>query len=194
MKPNFVIIHGVMASPKAHWFPWLKSQLLSHGLECDVPKMPTPENQKLDVWLKTLNDLSIVRQNSILIGHSIGAAFILRFLQQSNLRGLQTILLAPFVDKINLEPYDILNASFIQSPDDPFDWRKIQLAAHKILCIAGENDPYVPLSLSKFVANKLEVKLEVIQNGQHLNSDAGFIKFPRLLDLCLELANLKEAA
>ena len=37
-----------------------------------------------------------------------------------------------------------------------------------------KNNPYVPIEISNFVAEKLNVSLKVIEDGGHLNSEFGY--------------------
>ena len=45
----------------------------------------------------------------------------------------------------------------------------------------GADDPYVPLAMAQELANKLGVKLNVIEKGGHLNAESGYTKFPAVL-------------
>jgi predicted alpha/beta hydrolase family esterase len=51
--------------------------------------------------------------------------------------------------------------------------------------MAGDNDPYVPLSQPAELAGHLGVELQVILGGGHLNAEFGYDSFPALFDqLC----------
>lgn len=80
---NAFIIHGAFGTPQENWFPWLKNQLESMGLEVYVPQFPTPEGHTLGNWLKVFEDyIEFLNPESIMIGHSMGPAFILNVLEQ----------------------------------------------------------------------------------------------------------------
>ncbi len=116
------IIHGSYGHPKENWFPWLKSELEKLGCKVFVPKFPTPENQKLDVWLNVLKEYnSYFDKNSILVGHSMGCALILRKLELLNKQIKAVFLVGGFTKDLWNGKYCEIIDTFL---DKPFDWQK----------------------------------------------------------------------
>lgn len=175
------IFHGTMGSPKGNWFPWLKRELKGLGIEVFVPRFPTPEGQNLDNWLKTFEPYQkYVNKDSVFVGHSMGPAFIFRLLEKRQLPILASILVVPFYKELDLpEPFVKLIKTFI---DHPFDWEKIKQNRPKFTVFCGADDPYVPIEQPRFIAEKLGAKLKIIKGGKHLNSEAGYTKFPEVLE------------
>lgn len=183
-KMNFFIIHGVYANPEANWFPWLKKELENRSYEVIVPKFPTPFDQSLESWLRTIAKYeSKINEETVLIGHSLGAAFILNYVEQKNKKIKAAFLVAGFHKQLGIE-YDEINKTFI---DKKFDWKKIKNNCNKFFVFASDNDPYITLEITKELAKILDAKLTIIHNGGHLNKQAGFDKFPMLFDLILSL-------
>ena len=80
--PNVIIIHGTGGSPESHWFPWLKTELEKLGYKVFVPKFPTPEGQSLSAWLDVFkNYQQYCDENTIVVGHSVGSAFLLSVIE-----------------------------------------------------------------------------------------------------------------
>lgn len=180
---NFFIIHGVYANPEANWFPWLKKELEEKGYEAIVPKFPTPLNQNLDSWLRTIKSYeNKINNDTIMIGHSLGSAFILNYLEQTSKKIRAAFLVAEFFKMLNT-PYDELNKSFI---DRDFDWKKIRKNCGKFFIIASDNDKYIPLEMNKELAKNLNSELRIVNNGGHLNKESGYDRFPLLLELILK--------
>ncbi len=175
---KIIIIHGTKGSPQGNWFSWFSNKLREKGHQVLVPQMPTPQGQNLDSWFYAFDSIAL-EQNTILIGHSIGAAFVLHALEKLEIAIRAAILVAPFMAKLGLQEYDALNEGFIEWPADGSLIRK---KAKDFSCFAGDNDPYVPLHLSREVADRLGVKLQIVENGGHLNAESGYIQFPLLLD------------
>jgi len=48
--------------------------------------------------------------------------------------------------------------------------------------IHGDNDPNVPLDNAKFLPEKLNADLIIIENGGHLNGSTGWLKLPQCLE------------
>lgn len=195
LSPKVIIVHGTCGSPSGNWFPWLSAELTQLGAQVCVPRFPTPEGQSLDAWMATfieaLSSLTLSYDSEsappvILVGHSIGAAFVLRVLESHRnlLPGFSpnlisaAFLVAPFAEKIGLPDVDELNKTFISAP---FDWKLIKSHVKHITAYSGDNDPYVKLKLSQQVADNLGVELKIIKNGGHLNAEFGYLSFEPLL-------------
>lgn len=169
-----------MGNPKGNWFPWLSAELQQLGVEVSVPCFPTPEGQNLSNWLNTLQvAVGKIQSKHILVGHSIGAAFVLRILERLEAPVKAVYLVAGFAQRLGLPDYDSYNQTFVEGD---FDWARIRKNAELIKIYSGDNDPYVPLKFGEEIAQKLEQDLCVIKGGGHLNSEFGFDKFELLLN------------
>ena len=119
-----IIVHGSYGTPKDNWFPWLKDELKNLGYEVFIPKFPTPINQNLENWLKVFEHYKNFLDNeTILIGHSLGVAFILSILERINSPIKACFLISGFVDKLSIQKFDEVNQTFTQKE---FDWNKIR--------------------------------------------------------------------
>ena len=79
---NIIIIHGAYGHPEENWFPYIKDNLEKLGHQVYVPKFPTPKGQNLKNWLDTFKPYEkYLDKNSIVVGHSIGPAFLLTLLE-----------------------------------------------------------------------------------------------------------------
>src|SRR5689334_3687069 len=142
-KAKVIMIHGAFGKPDENWFPWLASQIQRFGQEAIVPAFPTPENQNPNSWRKVFDDqIGELDQNMILVGHSLGPAFILRLLEDARTPVLGTYLVSGFLGAIGQPAFDPINAPFFISP---FSWDRIRSNAGVIRVYNSDNDPYVPL-------------------------------------------------
>ncbi|MFW0862272.1 MAG: RBBP9/YdeN family alpha/beta hydrolase [Candidatus Komeilibacteria bacterium] len=174
------IIHGTGGNPNGNWFPWLKSELEKIGCEVIVPKFPTPEGQSLDAWNGEFRKyINKIDKNTIVVGHSMGVGFLLSVLEQINVKVKGAFFVSGFLELLGNDFFDNLNKTFVQKE---FNWDKIQGACDKFYLYHGSNDPYVPVKYAQDVANKLGVKLNIIDNGGHLNTESGYTEFPTLLN------------
>lgn len=175
-----VIVHGTGGYPERNWFPWLKTELTARRIKTTVPKFPTPEGQSLSSWRETfVNEVGGVTSDTILVGHSIGAAFVLNLLNKSDSPAKAVFFVAGFIGSLGQPQFDSLNESFFS---EEFDWERIRKNSGKLFVYAGDNDPYVKSEKGIELAKLLKTELIVIPNGGHLNQDAGFKEFPRLLE------------
>ena len=183
---NFIITHGVYANPDANWFPWLKKEIEGKGHEVIIPHFPTPLDQSLESWMRTISKYkNKISEETVMIGHSLGAAFILNYLEGANKKIKAAFLVAGFFKSIGSE-YDKLNETFINKN---FDWKKIKGNCEKFFVISSDNDPYIPLEINKELARLVNAELKIIHNGGHLNKKAGYGKFPELLDFISKIGN-----
>jgi predicted alpha/beta hydrolase family esterase len=177
---TYVIIHGTKGSPDGNWFPWLARELEQQGHRAMVPRMPTPEGQSLEGWLSTFaQQVAPIDANTTLIGHSLGATFLLRLLERLDRRACQSVFVAGPIGMIGIPEFDALNATFIEGP---FDWATIRRNAGRILCFSGEGDPYVPAAQTEQLSEGLGVPNYIIPKGRHLNSESGHTSFTALLE------------
>lgn len=103
-----IIIHGMPskeeffdvnrpASSNCHWLPWIQKKLLLRGVLAQTPEMPEPYNPVFENWKKIFEQLE-PSQETILIGHSCGGGFLIRWLSENNIKVGQVILVAPWLD------------------------------------------------------------------------------------------------
>ncbi len=186
---KIVILHGTDGSPEGNWFPWLKSELEKLGHEVFVPRFPTPENQSLENWCKALREQAPFEfdGDTILIGHSCGATYILDILNQKReIPVAAAILASGFFKDLGDDFFDSLNKTFTNVD---FDWDLIRGNAREVAMFQGDNDPYVPRDEAEELAQNLGVQLNLIKNGGHLNAEFGYTEFPEILETVVKITD-----
>lgn len=177
---NIFIIHGTYGSPEENWFPWLKEELEHLGHKVWIPRFPTPENQSLQNWLKIFDGYrEYLDEETIMVGHSLAVAFILNIIEELKKPIKAAFLVSGFMSYLGNKKFDGPNSSFV-SPI--LDWNIVKANCRKFVVFHSNNDPYVPLSKAEFVAKRLGINIKLISNGGHLNAEAGYTRFPELLE------------
>jgi len=171
------IIHGTYGNSDENWFPWLKEQLEKERYQVFIPKFPTPEEQSLDNWKKVLNEYPDIDNNTILIGHSLGPAFILDILEKNKAKA--AFFVSGFIGLLDNEKFDVINRSFT---DRNFNWEAIKENCPKFVMFHSNNDPYVPLKKAEELAQLLGIGVNVISDAGHFNKSSGYTTFPQLLE------------
>lgn len=180
-----VIIHGAFRNPTTDWFPWLKTELEKLNIETFAPVFPTPDNQSLDNWLKVFDSYyNKLDHNCILIGHSIGAGFILNILERIKTPIKAVFLVSAFDKLLNNPIVDDINKTFV---DKEFDWDKIKNNSKSIYMLSGTEDKYITMDIFQNLASKLNANHTIIEKGGHLNATSGYTEFPLLLDKIKEI-------
>lgn len=184
---NALILHGAGNNSQGNWFPWLKIELEKIGYKVWSPDLPNSDHPLLRDWSETIfsNKDWEFNNESVLIGHSSGATFILRILEQlpHNTKINKAVLVAPFA-KIGTLP------QFFQYKEDllktPFDWEKIKNSCRQFYFIGSDNDPYqCGQDQSKILYDNLGGELIAKPKQGHFNLEKSpdYKKFPLLLDL-----------
>ncbi len=103
-----IIIHGYndkaeyfdAARPAAsndHWIAWIQRQLLLKGIEAQAPEMPGFYQPNYEAWKKMLERFDL-NENTMLVGHSCGGGFLVRYLSENNVKVGRVVLVAPWLD------------------------------------------------------------------------------------------------
>ncbi|MBN1385593.1 alpha/beta hydrolase [Candidatus Woesearchaeota archaeon] len=171
---NIFIFHGCNGSPDANWFPWLKRELEARGHSVIVPQFPIMHDQKLDNWLSVMEQYKDRLEDSILIGHSLGATFILDLLESFGIKVRSAYLIGGFIGKLGPD-FDVFNSTFAEKD---FDWDRIKQACGSFHVMASDDDPYVPLSKAYELGESLGVSPIVLEGQGHFM----FFEFRYLLD------------
>ena len=175
---NAFIIHGAYGKPDENWIPWLKQELESNGYKVITPAFPTPAGQNYDNWMQIVEPhLTDFNEETVLIGHSIGASFTLSILEKLNVKIEKTILASGFVGPLGLE-LDEINMTIAERE---YDWNKVRSNSVGFVILHGSEDPYVPDAKAAELGKLLDTEPVLIPNGGHLNEAAGFTEFPLLL-------------
>ncbi len=175
-----ILIHGVGGSPQENWFPWLKDKLEKLGLTVIAPQFPSDSRHNLSSWMSEFGRwTNSVDAETMMIGHSIGSAFILNFLERSGNTIDAAFFVAPFVGRLGIDRFDSINSTFTEHE---FNWAKIKQHCRNFFIYSSDNDPYVPVEKGKFLSAKLDARFKLVRGAGHFNSDAGYTDFPMLLE------------
>ncbi len=176
---RIVIVHGSYGNADGNWFPWLASRVRELGHEAMVPQFPTPNGQNLSNWLRVFDEqVGALSSNTVLVGHSLGVAFILRLLERTAEPIMGAFLVAGFLGPLDLPDFDRINAEFVLPP---VNWPRVRRGAKSFFVYGSDDDPYVPLNRVEDIATALGVRMALMERAGHLNGDSGFSSFPALL-------------
>ena len=107
--PNALIVHGTCSpeeyySPdyplpvNSHWILWLQNQLIVRGIHAVALEMPKSYMPHYPTWKREFERFNI-GPTSILVGHSCGAGFLVRWLSEAtSVRVGKLVLVAPWFD------------------------------------------------------------------------------------------------
>lgn len=188
---NAIIVHGTdetkqdfmdaKTSPtNLHWFPWLHSQLIKNGISVQIPEMPNPylPDMNYDLWANVFSKLKIDKE-SILIGHSAGAGFLVKYLSiNKNININHLILVAPWLD------IEKQHKSFFTNFD--LDSNLVNRCKKIDLFYSTDDENYILTSVDKIINAYNNINIHKFSDKGHFcKSDIGS-EFPELLEIILK--------
>ena len=183
---NAIILHGVPereyyfdpskpAESNAHWLPWLQKELIIRGIRADTPEVPHSYDPQWDVWVREVERFDI-RPQTMLVGHSGGGGFWLRYLsQRPRLRVGKVVLVGPWLDP----NHTVDKAFFDFKPDKGLAGRTGGL----VLFHSRDDSDSVQASVQRILEAIDDVQLREFDGLGHFKDDnLGGEAFPALLE------------
>lgn len=178
------IFHGYGADPGANWFPWLKEHLEIKGYTVYVPEFPNTNFPDREKWMKHFEQYKDkVNEDTIFVGHSLGAPFILNVLETLDRPIKAAFLVSGFVGELGPMFDPFVGSISIRE----FNWDKIIKNCKNFVLFASDNDPFVPLEKAEELKEKLDAELVIIPDAEHLNAGSGYFSFEELRDAVLQV-------
>ncbi len=185
---NAIIIHGTCDKEEyfsdkypslsnSHWLPWLQKQLLINNIFAQTPEMPEAYSPDYEKWSKELVRFE-VNEESVLIGHSCGAGFLLRWLSENKVKIKKLILVAPWLD-----PQREKTTNFFDFKID----QNIKEKVAEIHLLASKDDDEDILQSVDIIKDSLPdvIYHEFLNYGHFCFSDMKTEKFPELLNIII---------
>ena len=161
-----------------HWIPWTKKQLLANNIETETPLMPSPWEPDYEKFKRTFEKYN-VDENTILIGHSCGCAFLVRWLGETKRKIFKLILVAPWKipdkdDKFRKEFYTYLIDETIK-----------ERVKEIVMFTADDEEDDGKESLKIFHKSLGGEIIELKGRGHYCLGDMGTEEFPELIEVVL---------
>ncbi len=134
MTKKAIIFHGTDGNPNNAWYQWLGTQLKARGYIVEVPHFPTLNKEPIATFLPKVFAAHTFEENTVIVGHSGGAALLLSILEQVDVTLPQAFLVAGYMTPPNTNDEPVLQHSY--------DWKKIKRHVHDIYFINSTDDPY----------------------------------------------------
>ena len=166
------------AASNDHWYPWLQRQLLLNGIEAQTPEMPGFYEPIYEKWKEMLERFQ-PNSDTILIGHSCGGGFLVRWLSESNTKVSKVILIAPWLD-----PTHIIDPRFFDFNIDP----NIASKTDSMTVMYSIDDYPDVIDSVKILKSKLTNVnfIEFTDKGHFVLDSLKTEKFPELLEVIIQ--------
>ncbi|MEK7228322.1 MAG: alpha/beta hydrolase [Patescibacteria group bacterium] len=183
---NAIIIHGILDDVEeidliktplstTHWFPWLKQKLVGLNIETHTPDFPDPFDPIYEKWKEIFEQLDIT-PDTILVGHSCGGGFLVRWLSENKIIVGKVALVAPWSD-----PNKLLSTGFFNFVIDP---GLVSRTAGLIVMYSLDDQEEIIKTVDELKAVLPQATFkEFSDKGHFTEEDMGTKEFPELLEV-----------
>jgi len=187
---NCIIVHGSNSTEKGskeglpenkrHWKPWLKKELEKKGIEVSNYIYPKDWNPNYNEWEKVF-EKNKINENTILVGHSAGGAFLVRWIGETERKVKKLILVSP--GKAGKERRKTLSNLYGSNT-----YRNIgDYVKEGIVVFTSNNDISIHIENAKRYEKELPAKIIYLKNHGHFTlGDMKTEEFPELLEEVLK--------
>jgi uncharacterized protein len=134
MGRRAIIFHGTDARPEWIWYPWLADRLRARGYDVETPHHPGTNVEPIAEFLPKVLAAHTFSEDTVLVGHSGGAALLLAVLEHLDVTVAQAVLVAGYstVPNDNAEP--VLQ--------DSYDWEAIRSHVRELVFLNSVTDEF----------------------------------------------------
>ena len=164
---NVIILPGSGCAPtrSCNHYAWLERALIDRGVTDDVrsttPSMPDADACRRHIWVPHREHDLRCDANTVIVGHSSGAACAMRVAARHAVRG---IVLVAGTDDDSGDATERASGYF----DDAFDYDTIASnCARGIECVIGARDSSVPAAMQLALAKKLGARARARETRDH---------------------------
>jgi uncharacterized protein len=163
-KIKIILIPGMGCTPieSSNWYLWFYNEMQKRCIgnpmvQCELYQYPDPYKCRESVWVPYVRSKIDDPSQTILIGHSTGAACAMRLLEQYGKE--QTPIYACILvatAHTDLNDDDERDSEYFNRP---WGWEHIQKGCkERIVIFHGKDDPLIPVEEARYIAEKLGPK------------------------------------
>lgn len=184
---NAIILHGMPgkdeyysdsypSASNSHWLPWLQKQLLIRDIVAATPEVPHAFKPQYDVWKREFERFDVT-YNTLLVGHSCGGGFLVRWLSENpEVHVKKVVLVAPWLDPFREDTTD-----FFEFTIDP---KLVQRSGELWIFDSDADSDGVHTSIERIRSEVEGVRYREFHDyGHFCRKDLGTDAFPELLDI-----------
>lgn len=158
-----------------HWLPWMRKELFDNGIVAEVLDFPEPYKPDYEKWKKIFEQHQI-DQYTILIGHSCGGGFLVRWLSENKIPVGKVALVAPWINPKDPRPIP----GFFDFEIDT----ELADRTEGISLFVSSDDDKEELETAEFLQEKIKglKVLKFTDRGHFVFGDMKTNEFPELLN------------
>ena len=187
-KRFWLLLHWWEGNWNNSWFPSTKKYLEKLDIETFNPDLTNSEKPNIEEQLKDLEKYDFIKENSVIISHSLWWILNLKFIEKNDIKNSQIFLVAPAYDTknddylknivwnnySNLEKYFSIN----------IDFDKLNSLNNTYKIFLSENDKFINLDFAKKTYSKLDwVEFTLFKDKWHFTTRDWVLELPELTEL-----------
>ena len=152
---KIVLIPGMGCSPvsQSNWYSWFANEMNKRpSVKCVLCDFPDPNKCRESIWAPFIKDEIGLDEDTIVVGHSSGAACAIRLLESPDVPKLRGVILVAAAYTDLGEESERRSEYFSR----PWNWEEMKLGAEKIVCFHGVDDHLIPVEEARHIAGKLK--------------------------------------
>ena len=174
---NFVLLHGKGGLKENGWFFEVKRFAESKNIPVLFYAFPVAGDISYLDWKDMFesNILPYLSEDTVMIGHSLGCGFWQKYMTENNINTpiKEVVFVSPAVKSRGIARIE----DFFKTP---FIYENVKKSANKFTIIAGKKDEYIDSSLFEFLADKIDAKLFLYEDMDHM-SQGKYSNHPELI-------------
>lgn len=179
---NVILIHGYNGIPKI--YNWLENELKNKGYKVIIPEFPTREEVIYSKWKNIMDNYKQnLNKDTIVIAHSIGNEFLIKYICENDLEIDLYISLAGFAKKFECENRDDLNRALKEFLVNDKEKTKFKESINVRYSIYSDNDHIIPFEVLEQYAEDIDSTPILIKGIGHMGNKSGLEKIPEVLEI-----------
>ena len=178
---RIILVHGFNSSPNQNFHPWLRDELHAKGFQVIAPELPMASADTFDlpaVIEVMKKEIGYLKNEDILLGHSLGALVILQYLEAVEMTETPRAVILVGA------PWKVARAELRRLFVDDLDADVLMWKSREYVVIHSKDDKLVPIEHGKKLADQLRARfIETETDGHFMDA-----QYPVLRDTILEIA------
>ncbi|MBQ6991555.1 MAG: alpha/beta hydrolase [Clostridia bacterium] len=179
---NVILIHGYNGIPPV--FKWLKTELNKREYKVIIPEFPVREGVKYLNWKNIFNQYkNNLNENSIVIAHSIGNEFFIKYMYENTINIKMYIGLAGFSKSFICEGKDDLTRALKEFLVSDEELNYFKNSVDKKYAIYSNDDHIVPFNILEDYVKTIKANPVYIEGIGHMGRKSNVEKIPEILEI-----------
>ena len=187
MKTAF-ILHGYNGDTTSTFGPSLKNFLEKKGYNVIMPNFPIRLEASFDNWSEVLDNYKdLFNESTIVVAHSIGNPFFIKYLSNNKLNAYIYISVAGFGDLFKIDNREDLNNAFIDFSINDEYIKYLKENVKNRFSLYGDKDHIIPFNILENFPKKIESTPVFIKGIGHMGNRDKVSRLPQIEDIINKL-------